>query len=276
MSQTGNDNIEFAHLHWNGRDIALEYQWIGSPESAAPVVVFLHEGLGSLALWKNFPQRFCEAAGARGLVFSRYGYGASTPRPADEKWSVEFMHRQAREVLPQLFQTLGVVKPWLFGHSDGASIALLYAAHYPASVTGVVVVAPHLFVEDMTIASIEEVRVNYLQEDGRQSMRSKLSRYHADPDSAFWGWNDIWLNPLFRCWNIEQEIAAITCPVLAVQGADDAYGTLEQIYRVRRQVPVAQVLVLPQCGHSAHVDQPEILIEHAARFIKQAVPIKTA
>jgi pimeloyl-ACP methyl ester carboxylesterase len=269
MSQTENGNVEFARIHWSDRDIALEYQWVGNEKSTGLVVVFLHEGLGSVAMWRDFPQRFCEAADVRGLVFSRYGYGLSTPRRAGEKWPIDFMHQQAGEVLPLLFEALGVVKPWLFGHSDGASIALLHAARYPASVAGIIVVAPHLFGEDLTIASIEEARVNYMRHDDPQGLRSKLARYHADPDSAFWGWNDIWLSPAFRHWNIEREIAAITCPVLAVQGEDDAYGTLEQIYGVHRQVPAAQLLALPQCGHSVHRDQPTILIEHAARFINQ-------
>jgi pimeloyl-ACP methyl ester carboxylesterase len=272
--QAENGRVEFVHIRWDERDIALEYQWIGDEKATGPVVVFLHEGLGSLAMWRNFPQRFCEAAGVRGLVFSRYGYGRSTPRPADEKWAVDFMHRQADEVLPLLFAALGVVRPWLFGHSDGASIALLHAARYPASVAGIIVVAPHLFGEDLTIASIREARVNYLQQDDAQGLHSKLARYHADPDSAFWGWNDIWLSAAFREWNIEREIAAITCPVLAVQGEDDAYGTLEQIYGVRRQVPAAELLALPQCGHSVHRDQPQILIGHAARFINQTAPQK--
>lgn len=263
------DHTRFATIRWDQRDIALEYQWIGSTDAADPVVVFLHEGLGSIGLWKDFPQQFCAASGLRGLVFSRYGYGQSTPRPHAEKWPVHFMHRQAHEVLPLLFQELGIVKPWLFGHSDGASIALLYAARYPTAVSGIVVAAPHILVEDLTIASIEEARVTYLQQDSPHCLRNKLGRYHADADSAFWGWNDIWLNPDFRRWNIEQEIDTITCPVLAVQGEDDEYGTLEQIYGIRRQLPATQLLVLPQCGHSPHRDQPQALIEHAARFINQ-------
>lgn len=259
-----------ARLHWDGRDIALEYQWLNTDAEVAPetpVLVFLHEGLGSIALWKDFPQRFCEAAGLRGLVFSRYGYGRSTARPHAEKWPVHFMHRQAHEVLPLLFAELGIVKPWLFGHSDGASIALLHAARYPDQVAGIVVAAPHIFVEDLTIASIEQARETYLQQDTPHSLRNKLGRYHTDPDSAFWGWNDIWLNPDFRRWNIEADIAGITCPVLAVQGEDDEYGTLEQVHGIRRIVPHAEVLVLPQCAHSPHRDQPQALTTQATAFI---------
>lgn len=253
----------YVDIDWGNRLLRMEYQWVGARESAHPVVVFLHEGLGSIAMWKDFPARFCERSGLTGLVFSRYGYGNSTPRPAGERWPVEFMHRQAHEVLPLLFSALGIEKPWLFGHSDGGSIALLYAARYPAAVSGIVVVAPHIFVEEASVASIRQAREAYLSTD----MRARLARYHADPDSAFWGWNDIWLDPAFRAWNIEPELPNITCPVLAVQGEDDEYGTLEQIRGIQRKAPRTRLFILPGCGHSPHRDQPEALMKEAARFI---------
>jgi len=252
----------FARIEWGGREIALEYLRIGDPASTLPIVVFLHEGLGSVAMWRDFPKRFCEAQGLAGLVFSRYGYGRSTPRPAAEHWAPDFMHRQALEVLPALFAALDIVQPWLFGHSDGASIALLYAARFP--VAGVVAVAPHLFVEDVSITSIEAARKAYRETD----LRQRLARYHADPDSAFLGWNDAWLDPSFRDWDIEAEIASIQAPVLAVQGEDDEYGTLEQIRAIRRRVPQTELLEIPACGHSPHRDQPELLIREAGRFIR--------
>ena len=258
---------EFAEITWHDAPLRLEYQWVGAIESDHPVVVFLHEGLGSVALWKDFPQQFCSQNGFTGLVFSRYSYGQSTPRPPQERWPVSFMHAQAHEVLPALLAELGIQKPWLFGHSDGGSIALLYAARFPDAVTGIIVAAPHIFVEDITIASIEQARATYLSTE----LRARLGRYHADPDSAFWGWNDIWLDPAFRAWNIEDRLPLISCPVLAVQGEDDEYGTLGQIRGIRKKVPQTQLLVLPQCGHSPHRDQPQALTQEAARFITRSI-----
>lgn len=250
-------------IPWRGREIALEYTWVGAPASAHPPIVFLHEGLGSVAMWKDFPARLCAAHGLRGLVFSRYGYGRSTPRPAAERWASDFMHRQAHEVLPALFDRLGIERPWLFGHSDGGSIALLYAARFPDAAAGVIAVAPHLFVEDVSIASIEQARIAYETTD----LRTRLAKYHDDADSAFRGWNDAWLAPAFRGWNIEREIGTIRCPVLAVQGEDDEYGTLEQIRAIARRLPKTRLLVIPECGHSPHRDQPELLAEQTARFV---------
>ena len=174
------------------------------------------------------------------------------------------MHRQAFEVPPALFDALQVERPWLFGHSDGGSIALLYASRHP--VAGLVVLAPHLFTEDMGIASIAAARTAYETTD----LRARLARYHADVDSAFRGWNDVWLDPAFRAWNIEAELEAITCPVLAVQGVDDEYGTLEQIRGIARRVPQTRLVELAHCAHSPHRDQPERLIAEAGAFIKTA------
>jgi pimeloyl-ACP methyl ester carboxylesterase len=255
--------VEFANLSWRGAPLRLEYEWVGVPDSAHPTVVFLHEGLGSIALWKDFPDQFCRAGGFRGLVFSRYGYGRSTPRPHGERWGVDFMHRQAWEVLPALFAELGIERPWLFGHSDGGSIALLHAARFPDAVSGLVVAAPHTLVEDISVSSIAEARAAYLA----GGLRERLARYHDDIDSAFWGWNDIWLDPAFRAWDIREQLPAIKVPVLAVQGEDDEYGTLEQIYGIARLAPQTRLLVLPQCGHSPHRDQSERLTQEAAQFM---------
>ncbi|NRF65645.1 alpha/beta hydrolase [Aquincola sp. S2] len=231
-------------------------------------MVFLHEGLGSLSMWKDFPQQLVDALGWRGLVYSRPGYGRSTPRDAEEAWQLDFMHRQAHEVLPALLRALGIVAdqtpPWLFGHSDGGSIALLYAARFHRQTAGLVVLAPHILVEDMGLRSIEATRQAYLDTD----LRDKLARHHDDPDSAFWGWNRIWLHPPFREWSIEGEIGAIECPVLAVQGLDDQYGTLEQIRGIARRVPQTRLLELADCGHSPHRDQPEALIAAVGSFAK--------
>ena len=256
----------FAEIAWRGTPQRIEIEWVGAERSAVPTIVFLHEGLGSVAMWKDFPQRFCAAHGLRGFVFSRPGYGRSTPKPCDEHWPPDFMQREADEVLPALFAEVGIEQPWLFGHSDGASIALLHAARYPAA--GVVAVAPHVFVEPISISSIETARVVYEAGD----LRTRLARYHDDADSAFRGWNDAWLNPAFRDWNIEREIEAIACPVLAMQGEDDEYGTLEQIRTVARRLPKTRLLAIPECGHSPHRDQPALLSREAGRFILEHDP----
>jgi pimeloyl-ACP methyl ester carboxylesterase len=260
----------FVDLPWSGRRVRIELQRIepAGVGGDAPLVVFLHEGLGSVAMWRDFPQRLCEAARVRGLVYSRPGYGRSTPRSAQERWGLDFMHRQAHEVLPALLDALAIDRrecpPWLLGHSDGASIALLHAAQWPDAVSGVIAMAPHVFVEDVSISSIQQARHNYLHTD----LKQRLARYHDDADSAFWGWNDIWLHPPFARWNIEDEIASITGPLLAVQGLDDEYGTLEQIHAIRRRVPHAELLELADCGHSPHRDQPAAVIDAVTRFVR--------
>jgi pimeloyl-ACP methyl ester carboxylesterase len=251
------------HIDWQGTRLDIEYAWVGNDASVHPTVVFLHEGLGSVAMWKDFPRQFCEAHGLRGLVFSRYGYGNSSARPADDRWGPDFMHRQAFEVLPPLFAALGIERPWLFGHSDGGSIALLHAARFSQQISGVIAVAPHVFVEPVTVTNIVAAREAYLE----GGLRSRLARHHADVDSAFWGWNNIWLDPAFLEWNIESELEGIRCALLAVQGEGDEYGTLEQIHVIGRIVPGAQVAVLPHCGHSPHRDQPAELSRIAGNFI---------
>jgi pimeloyl-ACP methyl ester carboxylesterase len=262
---------QFIDITWSGKSVRIEYQWVGSSDAARPLIVFLHEGLGSVAMWKDFPQLLCEAANCRGLVYSRPGYGRSTPRDPADAWQLDFMHRQAFEVLPALLEALGIdtekFPPWLFGHSDGGSIALLFAARYPNQVAGAVVVAPHITVEEVSLNSIEQARIDYQKTD----LRSKLARYHDDVDSTFWGWNDIWLKPAFRHWNLTQAIKTITCPLLAVQGVDDEYGTLEQIRGIKRILPATQLLEIAECGHSPHRDQPDALIDASCAFISSFI-----
>jgi pimeloyl-ACP methyl ester carboxylesterase len=265
----------FVTIEWRGREVRIEHAFIAPERKNAPLVVFLHEGLGSLAMWRDFPQRLCEAAAVRGLVYSRPGYGRSTPRDPEEAWDLDFMHRQAHEVLPALLRALDIDathdQPWLFGHSDGGSIALLYASKHPEATAGAIVLAPHILVEDLSVASIAKAKTAYETTD----LKQRLARYHDDPDSAFWGWNRIWLHPPFKQWSIEDEIRAIACPLLAVQGLDDEYGTLEQIRGIARRVPTAQPLELPACGHSPHKDQPQALIDAATRFIRSHTNPKT-
>jgi len=173
------------------------------------------------------------------------------------------MHRQAHAVLPALLDALGVREPaWFFGHSDGGSIALLFAARYPGRTAGIIAAAPHIFVEDVSVESIERTRVAYLETD----LRERLARYHDDADSAFWGWNDAWLDPQFRSWSIAAEIGAIRAPVLAVQGRDDEYGTMAQVRGIAERVARCRVLELAGCGHSPHRDQPEAVIRAAVEF----------
>lgn len=260
--------IDFVAIDWAGRSIDIEYQWVGVAGPDAPLMIFLHEGLGSVSMWRDFPQTLCTAAGCRGLVYSRPGYGQSTPRAPDEQWETDFMHRQAHAVLPALLAALSIdatQQPiWLFGHSDGGSTALLYAARYPQQVAGLIVLAPHIMVEDISIQNIQLAKQAYEQ----TKLKEKLGRHHADPDSAFWGWNTIWLNPSFRAWSIEEEVRAIQCPVLAVQGLDDEYGTLEQIHGIARRVPQTQLLALTDCRHSPHRDQPGKVIDAVSQFIQ--------
>jgi pimeloyl-ACP methyl ester carboxylesterase len=250
----------FVDIAWRGRSVRIEHAFVGPSGAHLPLVVFLHEGLGSLAMWKDFPERLCQATGCRGLVYSRPGYGRSTPRTAAETWDLDFLHQQAHEVLPALLQALHIdaaSQPlWLFGHSDGGSIALLYAARFTDALVGAVVLAPHILVEDLSVTNIAAARSAYQTGD----LRERLARYHDDTESAFWGWNDIWLHPAFRHWSIADELPTITCPLLAMQGLDDEYGTLEQIRGIARRVPQTRLLEIPHCGHSPHRDQPEVVI----------------
>ncbi|MEO5771815.1 MAG: alpha/beta hydrolase, partial [Burkholderiaceae bacterium] len=173
------------------------------------------------------------------------------------------------EVLPALLVALGVdavrEPPWLFGHSDGATIALLMAAAPPQAVAGIVALAPHTHVEAVALQSIAQARDAYLQTD----LREKLARHHDEPDSAFWGWNDVWLSADFQHWTIEREIEAIRCPLLAIQGIDDEYGTLVQIHGVARRLPQTELLELADCGHSAHRDQPEAVVAATVDFMQR-------
>ena len=258
---------EFVNVDWSGRSVRLEYQWIAPERASAPLIIFLHEGLGSLSMWRDFPQQLCDALGARGLVYSRPGYGLSTPRAADEVWGTDFMHQQAHIVLPALLQALGInaeiEPPWLLGHSDGGSIALLYAAQFPRNVAGLIVLAPHIMVEDITIENIVKARTAYETTD----LPQRLAKHHADADSAFWGWNRVWLSPAFGSWSIEKYLPEIACPVLAIQGLDDEYGTVQQVHGIAQRVPQTQVLEISQCGHSPHRDAPQQVINAAFHCI---------
>jgi pimeloyl-ACP methyl ester carboxylesterase len=234
-----------------------------APERATPPLVFLHEGLGSVAGWRDFPRALCDRLEAPGLVYSRRGYGRSTP--LGEPRSTGYLHREAWEVLPALLDHLGLEAPMLVGHSDGGSIALLYAArHAPRAIA---IMAPHVFVEDVTIAGIRAAREAWQQ----GKLRDPLARVHDDPGGAFFGWNDSWLDPAFRHWNIEAELPKIRCPVLAIQGYEDQYATMAQLDRIAAGVRTpCRLLKLVGCGHSPQRDQPQAVSDAIEALYRQA------
>jgi len=242
---------------------SLEYQLIPAHQINRPTLVLLHEGLGSVAMWRDFPARLAAATGCRTLVYSRHGYGQSDL--LDAPFGTDYMHREGRETLPELLAALAIEMPVLVGHSDGASISLLSAgAGHPLA--GVVVMAPHCFVEDISITSIAAAKVAFETTD----LPDKLGRYHRDVRRTFYGWNDIWLHPDFRTWNIEDCLPGIRVPVLAIQGEDDEYGSMAQIEAIASgavNAPGVELLRLADCRHSAHKDQPAAVIEAIKRFV---------
>jgi len=243
---------------------SLEYEWVGDAAAPAPALVFLHEGLGSIRQWRDFPAQVARATGRRALVYSRYGYGQSEVL-REARAGVRFMHREALEALPALLATLGIERPVLVGHSDGASIALIHAgAGHP--VQGLALMAPHVFVEPVCVTSIEQAKAAF--ESGE--LAERLGKYHRDPRKTFYLWADAWLEPEFLHWNIEEYLPGIACPVLAVQGVDDAYGTMAQLERVARGVRApCELLKLAQCGHAPFRDQPAATLEAVARFVNE-------
>jgi len=246
----------------------LEYEWHGPGPDRAPTLVFLHEGLGSMSMWRDFPERVGAATGCGVLVYSRRGYGRSDPVAGPRP--VRFMHDEAERSLPTVLDALAIRDAILVGHSDGASIALIYAAGGDRRVRGLALEAPHVFVEDLTVSSIEKIKAVYRD----TGLRERLARHHGDNvDGAFWGWNDIWLDPAFRDWNIEAVLPAIAIPVLALQGEDDEYGTVAQVTAIERQVAgPCEIVMLPDCGHSPHRDQPDAVLAAIGRFVGDLVP----
>jgi pimeloyl-ACP methyl ester carboxylesterase len=239
----------------------IEYERIGTARTHRPTLVFLHEGLGSIARWRDFPDRVAQAANCDAVVYSRYGYGNSDPLA--EPRTVRYMHDEALIALPDFLDRLSIDRPILIGHSDGGSIALIHAGAAARPVAAVITLAAHVIVEAVSVASIAAVKTAYETTD----LRAKLARHHADVDSAFWGWNRIWLAPEFRGWNIEETLPRVTCPVLAIQGADDEYGTMEQLRRIGANVADVELLELEDCRHSPHGDQPEAVLAAVTRFV---------
>jgi pimeloyl-ACP methyl ester carboxylesterase len=227
-----------------------------------PTIVMLHEGLGSVSMWKDLPERVAKSTGCGVLVYSRYGHGKSD-RLA-EKRSVDFMRHEAQVVLPELLERSEIEVPILLGHSDGGSISIIYAATALQKPAALVLEAPHVFVEELSVSSISKIRATYQT----TNLRKKLARYHDHVDETFWGWNDIWLDPRFRSWNIEECLNAIRCPVLVIQGENDEYGTLAQVEAIKARLPSTETLVLPECGHSPHRDQPSRTLAVISTFVR--------
>jgi len=241
----------------------LDYELIAAHQIYRPTLVFLHEGLGCIAFWRDFPQQVARATGCRTLVFSRQGYGNSDPAPGPR--TPRYMHEEALEMLPATLAALDIHRPVLVGHSDGASIALIHAGAFPEQVAGLAVMAPHVWVEEEALAGIRLAGEAWNSTD----WPVKLARYHQDGERVFHDWHDTWLSPAFRDWNIESSLSRITAPVLAIQGEDDEYATLRQIEviaeRARGEV---ELLKLADCRHSPHRDQPAAVLGALGQFVE--------
>lgn len=246
----------------------IEYaSWPPGPPEGGPhdpaAILLLHEGLGSVAAWRSFPADLAAHTGRRVIAYSRRGYGASAPIALPR--AVRFMHDEAIDELPLLLDALELERPVLLGHSDGGSIALIAAAHYPERIGALVLEAPHVFVEDVSIASIARIKTVYETTD----LRARLARFHDDVDMAFRGWNDIWLDPAFRAWNIEALLPRVHCPTLVIQGDADEYGTLAQVDAITRQVAGrVETHIVPGCGHVPHHFHRDSVLGEIDRFLK--------
>ncbi len=242
---------------------SLNYEWIGS-EGRKPVLVFLHEGLGSIPQWRGFPENVSKATGCRALVYDRYGYGQS--EVLKDRRNTNFMHDEALKALPELLKNLEIQNPILIGHSDGASIALIYAGAGHA-VRGVAAMAPHVFIEPVCLRSIEQAKKTFETTD----LPAKLGRYHRDARKTFYGWADVWLDPQFEHWDIREEyLPEVRRPVLAIQGHDDEYGTMAQLDEIGRRVAgPCELVKLPDCGHSPFRDQPGKTLSVLVSFIEK-------
>src|SRR5512134_905366 len=243
---------------------SLAYEWIGEARDGGPALVFLHEGLGSIRQWRDFPAKVAAASGCRALVYDRYGYGQSDVL-AEPRRTVRFMHDEGLVVLPELLSKLGIENPILIGHSDGASIALIHAGAGHA-VRGVGAMAPHVFIEPVCLSSIEQAAEAFVTTD----LAQKLERYHRDARKTFYGWADVWLDPEFKGWDIRGDyLPGVRCPVLAIQGHDDEYGTMAQLDEIARRVHgPRELLKLENCGHSPFRDRPEIVLSAVDSFLK--------
>lgn len=241
----------------------LEYECVGARPDHAPTLVFLHEALGCVAMWKDFPAQVAASVGYEAFVYSRQGYGRSAP--LGQPRTPRYVHEEALVVLPEVLHAANIEQAILIGDSDGASIALIHASNHAPELLGIILEAPHVFVEDITVEGIRRAGEIYRTTD----LAEKLARYHGDQtDAVFRSWHDTWLSPGFRSWNIEDCLPRITCPVMIIQGENDEYGSIKQVEAIASQVsgPVDQ-LMLPDCGHTPHRDQPAATHEAMIRFI---------
>jgi pimeloyl-ACP methyl ester carboxylesterase len=244
--------------------VRLEYRRVGPGNTDLPVIVLLHEGLGCVDMWRTFPQNLSDTTGHPVFVYSRQGYGRSDPKPAP--WSLRYMHDEGLEVLPKVLAAAGLDDVILVGHSDGASIALIYAGGAGGHCAcALILMAPHVFNEPVCVASIEQARDSFIEKD----LRARLQRHHGDNvDHVFWGWNGAWLDLGFRGWNIEQYLPAVNLPVLLIQGNQDQYGTVAQIEAIERQVSgFAERALIDDCTHRLHKDQPDAVLAYIVQFL---------
>ncbi|MEM7256281.1 MAG: alpha/beta hydrolase [Pseudomonadota bacterium] len=251
--------------------LQLEYQCFGPPQSASLTLVLLHEGLGCVAMWRDFPARLAQHTGGGVLVYSRAGYGGSDeallPRPT------HYMHEEATEVLPVVLQKLGIKKCLLIGHSDGATIAAIHiGSQNEFIVRGAVLIAPHFFAEDISIAAIKQAKQSYETGD----LRARLARYHKAVDCAFYGWNDVWLSADFKHWNVSDVIDYFRVPVLGIQGREDQYGTLAQLTEIeQRSYAPFESLIIEHCGHSPHIEQPQQTLDAIVDFNRRLMAMES-
>jgi pimeloyl-ACP methyl ester carboxylesterase len=234
---------------------------LSASATKAPACVFLHEGLGSVALWKDWPAQICQSLGCEGWVYSRQGYGQSDGIPdvrGNGRLKADYMHREALQVLPALLSALKISNPLLIGHSDGGTISLIYASQF--SVTGCVVLAPHVMVEEISLQAIAQAR------DSFEKLKPKLTAFHKDVDVAFWQWNDVWLSEAFRHFDIRPLLHHIQSPLMAIQGVDDLYGSMAQIDEIAAHAPQTQLVKLENCGHSPHKDQAQEVLQALKYF----------
>jgi len=236
-------------------------RWHGDG-SAKPPIVLLHEGLGSVSMWRDFPAALSRATGSEVVAYSRAGYGRSSA--VADPFGVDYMHREAESVLPRLLDRLEIVRPILLGHSDGASIALLFAARYPDRVAALVLEAPHVFVEEITVESIAKITATYPR-DAR--LRESLARHHVGADAAFRRWSAIWLDPAFRSWDITAALKDVAGPALVIQGRDDEYGTFAQVDAIATGIPATDSLLLGNCRHAPHRDARDAVLTRMTCFV---------
>ena len=243
----------------------LEVRLHPPEDPGSPSIVCLHEGLGSARQWKEFPARLAEATGCGFLAYSRWGYGGSDARP--RPWPADFLEPEAAVVLPALLRETGITRPVLFGHSDGATIALMYAAAFPDEVRGVISEAAHVILEEISIQGITRARERFLHGD----LRARLRRQHGDHvEDTVLGWTENWLRPELRNWDIRARLRAVRCPVMVIQGRADDFGTLDQVHAITTNVGgPAETLILDDCGHIPHRERPREVLEAAATFIRR-------